>query len=434
VLLSRKAHFAGKRKKLHKNVVYRVAIGYQVSGIAMRIAKTTISEVRMHGRPAYRLTYPTPAGRKREHFAAREKAEFRLKEIQLEQKRFGLSADAMTSTTRADAVAAGQLLAGSGISLAEAARIVLAERQRLESGIPVAEAVLAFMDSRADSSAEYLATLKSRSAYIVNFFSGRTTAGIKPADCQRLLDGLVASPGTVRHYRTQLSMLFTFCESRGWISGNPAKLTSKMKVTAGVAEILTPQDASALLSVCHRDILPGVALAMFCGLRNAEIERLDWKAVNLAEGIVTIGAGIAKTNSRRVVALPENARNWLAPYAQEKGKVWPEETRARDLWTLARVQAGFGPFFSDYPPAVAAMLDPDTETVRTDLRPWPANALRHSAISYKLATTPDLARVAYESGNSPGVIQRHYNGLASPQAAKLFFAITPDDVFPQGQR
>lgn len=59
------------------------------------------------------------------------------------------------------------------------------------------------------------------------------------------------------------------------------------------------------------------------------------------------------------------------------------------------------------------------------MKPWPANALRHSAISYRLAMTPDLAKLAYESGNSPKIIQAHYNGLASPQAAKAFFDIIP---------
>ena len=73
-----------------------------------------------------------------------------------------------------------------------------------------------------------------------------------------------------------------------------------------------------------------------------------------------------------------------------------------------------------------AQTDPKTEKPRKDLRPWPHNALRHSAISYRVALEKDLAKIAYESGNSPAIIQRHYNGLASPQTAKAFFSITPD--------
>ena len=397
----------------------------------MRKANTTISEVKINGVPTFRLTYPSATGRKREHYVDRKKAEKRLKEIKAEQKRFGLSVTAMTSKTRADAVAADKILEGTGLTLVEIARAAVEKKHREDSGKPMAEAVEAFMQSRGDRSGEYLATLKSRATYISNFFADRTTSSITTADCQRMLDGLAAtsSPGTVRHYRTQLSMLFVFCESRGWITGNPAKRTSKIKVTGQEAEILTPQEAATLLSVCHRDILPGVIIAMFGGLRQAEIERLDWKAVSLAQGIITIGAGVAKTNSRRVVTIPDNAKAWLAPYAQEVGNVWPSDpTKARDLWTLSRINAGYGPFFTDYPPAHKAQLDPKTEKTRKDLKPWPANALRHSAISYRLAITPDLAKIAYESGNSPAIIQRHYNGLATPQAATLFFDIMPDEA------
>ncbi|MFA6176376.1 MAG: site-specific integrase [Phycisphaerae bacterium] len=394
----------------------------------MRRANTTISEIKINGVTRYRVTYPTANGRKREHYVDRKKAEKRLKEIKEEQKRFGLSVTAMTSTTRADAVAAEKILAGTGLTLVEIARAAVEQKRKEQSGIPIADAVEAFMQSRGDRSAEYLATLKSRASYISNFFAGRTTSSITADDCQRMLDGLggTSSPGTVRHYRTQLSMLFAFCESRGWITGNPAKHTAQVKVTGREAAILTPQEAATLLSVCHRDLLPGIIIATFCGLRQAEIERLDWKAVSLAQGIITIGAGVAKTNSRRVVTIPDNARAWLAPCAQESGNVWPSDpTKARDLWTLSRVNAGYGPFFSDFPPARDAQLDPETEKTRKDLKPWPANALRHSAISYRLAMTPDLAKLAYESGNSPAIIQRHYNGLASPQDANAFFAIMP---------
>jgi len=275
----------------------------------MRKASTAISELKIRGVTRYRVTYPTATGRKRELYVDRKKAERRLKEVKDEQKRFGQSVTAMTSTTRADATAAEKLLTDSGITLVEAARFILAEKKREQSGVPITEAVEAFLQSRGDRSADYLNTLRPRLEYIANFFAGRTTAGIKANDCQRLLDGLAGtqSQRTVSHYRTHLSVFLKFCESREWITGNPAKRTTSVKVPGQETAILTPQEAATLLSACHRDILPGVIIATFCGLRNAEIERLDWKAVSLAQGIITIGAGVAKTNSRRVVSIPDNA-------------------------------------------------------------------------------------------------------------------------------
>ena len=394
----------------------------------MRKASTGICEVMINGRTRYRVTYPTAEGRKREHFADKKKAEDRLKEVRQEQKQFGLSVTAMTSATRADAIAAEKILSGTGLTLVEIARAAVKEKSLKESGKPMSDAVAAFELSRADRSAKYRATLKSRATFIANFFANRNTSSITAEDCQSLLDGLAAtsSPGTVRHYRTQLSMLFAFCEARGWITGNPAKLTAKVTVRGKEAAILTPTEAATLLSVCHPDILAGVVIALFCGLRQSEIERLDWQAVSIAQGNITVGAGVTKTNSRRVVTIPANAKAWLASCSKKEGKLWPPDlTKARDLWTLSRVRAGYGPFFSDYPPARAAQIDPQTGKTRKDLKPWPANALRHSAISYRLALKKNLAEIAYEAGNSPKIVQSHYNGLATPQAAKAFFAIMP---------
>ena len=56
---------------------------------------------------------------------------------------------------------------------------------------------------------------------------------------------------------------------------------------------------------------------------------------------------------------------------------------------------------------------------------WRQNALRHSYASYRLADTPDAARVALEMGNSPEKLFRHYRELVTPDAAKEWFAIMP---------
>ena len=161
---------------------------------------------------------------------------------------------------------------------------------------------------------------------------------------------------------------------------------------------------------------------MFCGLRQSEATRIDWRAIDLASGILTVGADIAKTASRRTVEIPLNARAWLALCAKESGLVWPASEEARNLWNLARIEAGFGPFFSTRAAVNTAQAG------REDLRPWLDNALRHSAISYRLALTRDLPRVATEAGNSPAIVQRHYAELVKPDAAKKFFAILPREA------
>ena len=56
---------------------------------------------------------------------------------------------------------------------------------------------------------------------------------------------------------------------------------------------------------------------------------------------------------------------------------------------------------------------------------WKQNALRHSAISYRVAETGDVNCIALESGNSPAMIFQHYRELVTPEDALLWFAIAP---------
>ena len=211
-------------------------------------------------------------------------------------------------------------------------------------------------------------------------------------------------------------------ERRGLSPSNPVERAARFKVKPGKIGILSPEDAAVLLSACDPSILPGVAIGMFCGLRQAEIARLDWRAIDLASGILTVGADVAKTSSRRTVEIPENARAWLAPYAKESGPVWPASEEARNLWNLARIEAGFGPFFSTRT-AVKALQEG-----RQDLRRWPDK--RSQTLSYFLPACAEQGSSACRNGGGKlsGYVQRHYAELVKPDAAKKFFAILPSEA------
>ena len=56
---------------------------------------------------------------------------------------------------------------------------------------------------------------------------------------------------------------------------------------------------------------------------------------------------------------------------------------------------------------------------------WKHNALRHSFISYRVAQTQNVAQVALEAGNSPGMIFKHYRELVRQADGKKWFAIAP---------
>ena len=56
---------------------------------------------------------------------------------------------------------------------------------------------------------------------------------------------------------------------------------------------------------------------------------------------------------------------------------------------------------------------------------WKHNALRHSFISYRVAETGDVPKVALEAGNSPAMIFAHYRELVTADDALQWFAIAP---------
>ena len=390
--------------------------------------KTKLSpprRVKIGGKTFWQVTAPSPeGGRIRKTFKDREDARIYYERAKVQLAQFGAAA-MIDDRTRTDAARAAEILSGTGRTLLDAARFLRDHLRRAEGGKPLADAVADFLKAKKAErlSDRYLASLRHRATrFTVEMPDTATTANVTTADIDEFLTKLELSPGTANTFRRDIRTFFEWASARGLSSSNPAAKAITFKNPPGKIGILPPDDAAVLLRACHSSILPGVVIGMFCGLRQAEIARLDWRAVDLASGILIVGAEIAKTSSRRTVEIPDNARAWLAPYVKASGAVWPASEEARNLWNLARIEAGFGPFFSTRA-AVNSL-----QKGRNALRPWPDNALRHSAISYRLALTRDLPRVATEAGNSPAIVQRHYAELVKPDAAKKFFGILPSEA------
>lgn len=406
----------------------------------MRRDKTPhVLPVRINGYERFRVTYWTAEGRHREHYSSLQDAEKRIKELAGERKRFGEAAANMSAELRADAIAAAEILRGTGRTLVEAARALVEAKEKESTSKDLREAIGLFLASRDGRDAGYKSELKGKLEQFARFFDGRSVASIEIDDCQRFLDGIAGThePVTVANYRRALSMFFRHANLRKWSPTNPAALTAAVDAPITIT-ILTVDEARRIMESCEDEIRPGVALQLFCGIRAAEIARLDWSAVrrNVVKEkrgtrtvqrtfyTVTVTVMTSKKKiSRRVVEIPDNALTWIGSPEEKSGAIWPKKERARDLWTLARVRAGYGPFFTDFQPARDAQLDAKGRP-RKDLREWPDNALRRSAISYHLAKTNDLGVVSYQAGNSPSVVRKHYNGLALPQEAAEFYAIT----------
>ncbi|MGE3308466.1 MAG: tyrosine-type recombinase/integrase [Limisphaerales bacterium] len=290
-----------------------------------------------------------------------------------------------------------------GRSVVDAARD-FARRHRLDlPAVPVADAVAAFVEDRAKAGASkrYLQDLRTRLVHGFASANGVNLGDLTPDRVREWLDGAGGGP---RHHNNNLAAVRTlvrFCIGRRWLPKDVDLLegVTKRKADAEAIEIWTPEEMAALLANCPTVAVPAMAISAFAGLRNAEVTRLDWKEVRLNDGFIEVPAMKAKTASRRLAPCPANLVAWLTPHAKSAGPVWPHHNNT--------THRAYGEA------AQAAGLT------------WRENALRHSFVSYRLAEIQDVARVALEAGNSPGMIFAHYRELVRPADAKRWFAIRP---------
>src|SRR5262249_55070412 len=145
-----------------------------------------------------------------------------------------------------------------------------------------------------------------------------------------------------------------------------------------------------LLTEAEGDPLVALCLQGFAGLRAEELKRLEWCHVDLKQNHVIVPDTVAKCEERRIVPISDNLAAWLRPHAKASGPVCPFANLAIVSSHLAR---------------------------RAQVK-WKRNGLRHSFISYRTALIKNVPQVAFEAGNSPAMIYRHYLKCVTESGAK----------------
>ncbi len=275
--------------------------------------------------------------------------------------------------------------------------------------LPLSEAVADYLRTKSTKgrSPRHLQDLSSRLGRFVADHSGKALADFATEDVQRWLDhltredGAPASAQSRRNFATVVGGLFEHFRRRGSLAENPCKdLEREATRNGGDIAFWTPAEAEALLRAMPSVALPAFVLSLFCGLRSAEAARLTWASVNFEQRHVEVRIGAAKTASRRLVPLPAAAVEWLLPLrGNAKDRVYSEH------------ESGLPKRVSEAAKAAGVR--------RVE------NGARHSFVTYHVALTGDVARVALDAGNSPNVIHGHYRGLATTGDAERFFSIRP---------
>jgi integrase len=198
-----------------------------------------------------------------------------------------------------------------------------------------------------------------------------------------------------------IKVLFSFAKAQNYLPDEKHTAVEQIqlvRVKSADTTIFSPGEMATLLHHAPPNLVPILAIGAFAGIRMAELERLDWKAVDLDRKFIEVRAGQAKTASRRVIPISDNLAAWLAPL-DRKGKIIPTKELQIHLPALAR----------------ALKMQ------------WPRNVLRDSFISYRIAVVQSADQVALEAGNSASIIFKHYRELTTPEVAQEWFSILPKE-------
>ena len=375
----------------------------------MRKTAIKLSKVKVgNGQRLWCVTWPKIGkGRNRQFFKDKTEAETVLKQKLIAQENYGVTGLSLNDRQRAEYLESVEKLQPFGVTIRDAVNFYLPHLQATKRTCTAAELVDEILRVKeADGASErYLSDLRSRLTQFSESFNGKPVAEITSPQIDEWLRSLSdketgrrLSPVTRNNFRRVLGVAFQFATKHGYCVGNPAKQTAKAKVVESAVEILTPDETARLLEKADSSIIAFIALGAFAGLRRAELERLDWREVDLRSGLIQITAAKAKSARRRFVKIQANLAKWLQPHTQLAGPVAP--LRYRELLDKARADAG--------------------------IKDWPQNALRHSFASYHLAQFKNAAELALELGHTNArLVFEHYREVVRPKEATRYWQIAP---------
>lgn len=278
------------------------------------------------------------------------------------------------------------------------------------------------MMERKEVSKEHLRKTADKVRRFSEYWKDTRAGNITPEQVQAFLDTLTGRGGgkptsrTVQDYMVCISHIFSYGVKRGIVAKNPLDAMDKPQVKNETEpETITTGEAVKILEYACRDtrcraLLPGVVLALFCGIRPAEIGRLQYKDLfpgGRAE--VYLSRAITKTSVDRIAKIRPNVAAWLE-YAKAGGiscapddYILPgvDEKKRNEKYTrtLKRLAAGAG--------------------VRI-----PKDAFRHTAATM-ICALDGMADAAEELGNDIKTLQKHYRHAVHREDAEAFFCIMP---------
>lgn len=346
-----------------------------------------------------------------------------------------------------DAAAARVLLAGTALSLTDAARLVLELREaagrarkinslrkviqlgqeslsRNRQSVSVAKLYQIFCEKkeswRSRTERDYKQAIHRISERYPEFFRRRARA-VTNDHIQEILDTVFPTSQQRRKGRSILHSIFSYAEKRRWVSFNPVTATPIPHVREKEIIPLTLKEIRELVAAAREcesgTCLVPLGLMLFGGIRPREVSRLRWGDIDLEENVVRILPYNSKTGGARHVTIHKPLRALLSEHRSKiRSKAFAQELivpRNFDKrWLSVRRSAGWN---------IGGIT-------------WQQDVLRHTFASYHAKFFKNFHLLQQEMGHAnSNLLRTRYlsmSGITTESAKKFWNASLVKKINP----
>lgn len=311
------------------------------------------------------------------------------------------------------------IMEGTNATLLDAAKIYRNSHNLSTSSVEFETGVQSYLCSRSDlretTQSNYRYTLQR----VFRSFGGRKLSDITVHDIEAILAG--KGPTACAMHIRNLGVFWRWASKppRNWALLETFESVERPRISRDAdISILNSREVEALLRAAEYESSAAAvsyALAIFAGIRMAELERLTWGAIG--EDHIEIGKAVAKKHARRLIPISPTLRKWLDTYrgdASGGDSIVPANWR--DLSKSVRRRAGWD--------VSARLLENPPNPSRGR---WPANSPRHTCASILVALGTTLESLVFQFGHSGGhdLLRAHYVSRMTRKEANHIMSIEP---------
>jgi integrase len=332
-----------------------------------------------------------------------DEAETVAKQKWVELQNGGIALASISDAIKTEAAKCAEILKPHGASLTEAVDHYVKTVLSFRNAPTISEIIDDYLLS-AKKNGRRTRTIMNLRSILGRFskaFPDRKLSSITLPELEKYIDNPSHGMRTRSHTKVKISQLYNFAIRKGWCSENLTKRLESITPEDKEVTFFTVEQAASILEHADDDMLPPVAIGLFAGLRQSELNLLDWSAIKLSERVIRIAGKVAKKRSRGLVTISDTLADWITPYAKTQGKLIPfGQSKFEVQWRKLRKAAGV-----------------------TENNP---NGMRHSFGTYFYAMTGEINRTCVEMREkNPVVMLNHYRGLAKKSEGERYFALRP---------